>query len=133
MLYEYTGFRNCYSKCDLEIIRSSRRTTLVICTERADNPGTSVTNCAAALATRVCQADATIDPETLLWVEHYPEQAASRGETPFPESWAMVIFTERDGPTFRQPTWYSLKPEEMQHIRERIVGGGGWSILPWRA
>ena len=33
-----------------------------------------------------------------------------------------MIFTERDGATFRQPTWYSLKPEEMQHIRERIVG-----------
>ena len=130
MLYEYPGFQNCYSKCELEIVRSSGKTTLVICTELPDNPGTSVTNCAAALATRVCQEDETIDPESLLWVEHYPEQVCGLGNPPFPASWDMVIFTEREGTTFRNPSWYSLKPEEMQHIRERIAGGGEWSILP---
>ena len=72
MLYEYPGFQNCYSKCELEIVRSSGKTTLVICTELPDNPGTSVTNCAAVLATRVCQEDETIDPETLLWGRALP-------------------------------------------------------------
>ena len=44
MLYEFSGYHNCDSKCDLEIVRSVGRTTLVICTELENNPGTSVTN-----------------------------------------------------------------------------------------
>ena len=51
MLYKFRGFHGCLSECDLDIVRSSSKTTLVICTELPDNPGTSVTNLAAELAT----------------------------------------------------------------------------------
>lgn len=64
MLYEYPGFRNGCSKCALAIRRRGQ-TTLVICTELEDTPGTSVTNFADHLATRVCQADETIAPPDL--------------------------------------------------------------------
>ena len=49
------------------------RTTLVICTELENTPGTSVTNAAEILATRLCQEDPTIALEGLIWVEHSPE------------------------------------------------------------
>ena len=122
MLYEYPGFRNCDSKCDLEIVRSVGRTTLVICTELENNPGTSVTNAAEIIATRLCQEDPTIDPEGLIWIEHYPERSAGRKQKPYPETWDMVVFTHRAGRTFRRPTWRRVSAEEVQTIRQKIAG-----------
>ena len=122
MLYRYPGFHGCLSHCDLEIIRSSSTTTLIICTERADNPGTSVTNLAAELATRVCEEDETIDPARLLWVEHYPPSPGIEGDC-IPATWAWVIFTEREGTTFRRATWQPLNVSEMQDILMLLKGG----------
>ena len=82
MLYKFRGFHGCLSECDLEIVRSSSKTTLVICTELPDNPGTSVTNLAAELATGICEEHETIDPAALLWVEHYPPPSHARGPRP---------------------------------------------------
>lgn len=121
MLYEYEGYRGCYCKCDLEVIRGGM-TTLVICTELEDNPGTSVTNAAELIATRLCQEDQTINPEGLIWVEHYPERSAGRWQKPFPETWDMVTFTYRDGRTLRRPAWHHSTAEEVQDIRRRIEG-----------
>ena len=121
MLYEYTGFRNCSSKCDLEILRRGQ-TTLVICTELADNPGTSVTNFADHLATRVCQADDTIDPTHLIWIEHYPERLAGRWQEPFPESWSLVTFSHRLGRVFRGPQWRHLSAGVVAALRRAVEG-----------
>ena len=121
MLYKFRGFHGCLSECELDIVRSASKTTLVICTELPDNPGTSVTNLAAELATRVCEEDETIDPAALLWIEHYPPHAMRGGLVP--ESWAWVIFTQRHGSTFRRPTWHHLKPEDMHEIWASLKGG----------
>ena len=122
MLYGYPGLRTCDSKCDLEIVRSVGWTTLVICTELENNPGTSVTNAAEMIATRLCQEDPTMDPEGLIWIEHYPERSAGRGQQPSPETWDMVVFTYRAGQTFRRPAWRRVSAEEVQTIRQKIAG-----------
>ena len=119
MLYEYPSNFGGNAKCDLEIIRSPGPIALVICTELEDNPGTSVTNAAARIATRLCQEDRTIDPEGLIWVEHYPERSAGPGR-PLPESWDVVRFTARDGRTFRRPSWRHSTAEEIAALRERV-------------
>ena len=117
MLYQYPGRLNCYSKCDLEIIRG-RSTTLVICSERADNPGTSVTNAAARIATCLCHDDRSIAPKGLLWVEHTP--ALGRGRQRKPERWCRVTLTARDGRTFDRPAWEPIPAEDVQALRQRI-------------
>lgn len=119
MLYTYPSNFGGAAKCDLEIIHSPGQTTLVICTELADNPGTSVTNAAERIATRLCHKDPTIDPEGLIWVEHYPERSAGPGR-PLPESWDMVTFTDRADRTFRRPAWRHSTAEEVQALRERV-------------
>lgn len=119
MLYEYPSNFSGNAKCDLEIIRSPGRVTLVICTELEDNPGTSVTNAAERIATRPCHEDPAIDPEGLIWVEHYPERSAGPGRT-LPESWDMVTFTYHDDRTFRRPEWRYTTVEAVQGIRERV-------------
>lgn len=82
--FEYPGFHGCRSGCGLEIVPLPDGRTLVIATERADNPGTSVTNVAEHLASFVCDRFG-IDPDKLVWVEHYgygnclsPERAYDR-------------------------------------------------------
>ena len=72
MIYNYTGFHGCDSKCELQIINN-----LVIATEIPENEGTSVTNMAEHLATMVCQTFG-IEPKHLIWIEHYPERANGR-------------------------------------------------------
>ena len=68
--FEYQGFHGCRSCCGLEIIPLADGRTLVIATELADNPGTSVTNVAEHLASFVCERFG-IETEKLVWVEHY--------------------------------------------------------------
>ena len=118
MLYQYPGVLNCYSKCDLEIIRGGT-TTLVICSERADNPGTSVTDAAARIATCLCHDDRTIAPEGVIWVEHTP--ALGRGRRSQPERWCRVTFTSRDGRIFDRPAWEPTTAEAVQALRQRVA------------
>ena len=121
MLYAYPSNFGGDAKCDLEIIRGGT-TTLVICTELNDNPGTSITNFAEGLATLVCQADATIDPRHLIWIEHYPERMAGRWQDPFPETWDVVTFQERTGRVFRGPHWRRVSVGAMAALRRAVEG-----------
>lgn len=68
--FAYSGFHGCRSICDLELITLSDGRTVAIVTERADNPGTSITNIAEHLASWVCN-QFQIDPDRLVWIEHY--------------------------------------------------------------
>lgn len=77
--FEYPGFQGCRSVCDLELIPLSDGRTVAIVTERVDNPGTSVTNIAEHLASWVCH-QFHIDPDRLVWLEHY-----GYASTPIPE------------------------------------------------
>ena len=68
--FRFRGLHGCRSHCDLEIISLDDRRTVIIATERSDNPGTSVTNIAEVLATLVC-AMLEVEPDRLVWIEHY--------------------------------------------------------------
>src|SRR2546421_12763932 len=68
--YRYRGFHGCESWCGLEIIPIDGGKTVIIATELADNPGTSVTNICEDLASVVC-VELAIDPSSLVWIEYY--------------------------------------------------------------
>jgi hypothetical protein len=99
--FEYPGFHGCRSWCDLELIPLADGWTAVIATERAGNPGTSVTNIAEHLASFVCNHFG-IDPDRLVWIEHY--------------AYASTTFPER---TFDLVTFVRLPP-----------GSVSWSVPP---
>ena len=71
MIFQYKGFHGCQAQCEIEIHRHPEFTA-VVCSERDDNPGTSVTNFAEGLATLIC-AEHKIDTATLVWIERYPQ------------------------------------------------------------
>ncbi|HYE17368.1 MAG TPA: hypothetical protein VEA69_02930 [Tepidisphaeraceae bacterium] len=68
---EFEGFHGRPATCDLEVVGLPDGRTLVIATERDDNPGVSVTNFAEGQATIVVNRFG-LDPERLVWIEHYP-------------------------------------------------------------
>lgn len=127
--FEYAGFHGCASFCALELVPLGDGRTLVIAIERADNPGTSVTNASELLASFVCDRFG-IDPAKLVWVEHYgyasptfPERGYDRVEfqrfhpdramglpaiTPACSTDSTVYFSE--------PQWLPMTSEEWEAL-----------------
>ena len=114
--YEFKGFWGCRSRCGLEVIRH-RSFDLVIATEIADNPGTSVTNVSERLATGVCK-DWGIPARSLVWVEHYPKRGREHEPYAPDESWDLVQFyLDPAQGRFANPVWFRLSEEQMDLLR----------------
>lgn len=92
--FEYRGFHGCRSWCRLEVLPLRDGRVAVIATEVEDNPGTSVTNVAEHLASFVCDTF-KIDPDKLVWVEHYAYGSAANPRRA--EEYDLVTFV-RLGP-----------------------------------
>jgi hypothetical protein len=129
--FEFRGFHGCRCVCDLEVIPIADGRTVVIATEREDNPGTSITNVAEHLASYVCDRFA-IDPEKLVWVEHYgypdPVNPKRRreydlvtfeGRKPELIRWSdAVLRSKPDGwpGHFDEPQWRPVKKEDWSSL-----------------
>lgn len=116
--FHYRGYYGCESHCTLAIYGN-----LVIATEADDNEGTSITNMAEHLATRVCH-QFQIDPLKLVWIEHYPERGGEWRSTPIKESWDFVTFQQiaesNDGaPRCLKPKWNPITPDKVQKLIEQ--------------
>jgi len=90
--FRYRGFHGNEAWCALEILPLADGRTVVIATETADNPGTSVTNVAEHLASEVCDRFG-IDPATLVWIEYYGYPSAVHPKEP--RTYEQVTFTRR--------------------------------------
>ena len=106
MRYNYKGFWSD-SYCDIEAHRRSDGKYVFVATEMRDNPGTSVTNYAEHLATAM-RRQYGLEPEDMMWIEHYPEARDRRKE-----SFDLVRFAV-EGDSFRRPVW--------TRITEQAVG-----------
>ena len=107
--FKYGGFHGCPSFCRLELIPLPDGRTVVIATELADNPGTSITNAAEILASFVCD-QFRINPDRLVWIEHY-----GYGNATCPErSFDLVIFSRTYSVKwsgsihFKEPRWQQM-------------------------
>lgn len=68
--YLYIDFLSCQCWCVLEVLSLPDGRTVVVATEVVDNASMSITNAFELLATDVC-ARCGIDPNQLVWIEHY--------------------------------------------------------------
>jgi hypothetical protein len=90
--------------------------SIVIVTDQDKGP--SVTNAAEVIATQVVQAFG-IDPERLIWVEHYPP-IKQKGGTSWEEEYDFVSLMW-DGERFTSPDWrYSSQLEVEQLLGEKL-------------
>lgn len=112
VLFQYPGYFGTKSFCMIEVLRKGDRKAVVIATEHADNPGTSITNRVEEIASRVC-AQYLINPADLVWIEHYPERGDRRD--PLPEVFDRVTF--KNPLSFQGPQWKRLTPAEVFALR----------------
>ena len=110
MRYNYKGFWNCDSCCDIEVHRRSDGKYVFVATELPDNPGTSVTNFAEHLATAM-RSQYALKPEELIWIEHYPEAQNRRKE-----DFDLVRFLGMEGDAFRSPVWTRITPQAVDEL-----------------
>lgn len=97
-------FKDCFKRPGEYRIRVFERGRKVVVIATDLDKGPSVTNAAPELATQVI-THFNIDPERLIWVEHYPRQDTRAKEgTAIGEEYDLVFF-EWDGEQFRHPAW----------------------------
>ena len=102
------------SKCGAEAYDN-----VVIVTELSDNPGTSVTNAAEAVASEACRRFG-IDPNSLVLIEHYPMT-----NDDFDETFDIVKLNVAPNATsmplgrdimFSSPQWTRISKEHVQAL-----------------
>ncbi len=111
-IYRYPGLWDLPARCGVEILRHDTGGATVILTELPDNPGSSVTNLAATLATRLRAARlADLAPAQIRWIEHYP--ARGQREATFDE---LTLTWDPAARTYRAPAWRRLTPDEIRQL-----------------
>lgn len=93
-VFEYEGLWNGRNHCYIKVHGNA-----VICTEAPDNHGTSITNAAEKIATKVCH-EFGIPRGELIWIEHYIHE----GNDEIGETFDLVTFSEAEGKLVH-PQW----------------------------
>ncbi len=111
-LFEYNGLWDAPSKCGLKIIEKTDK-TIVIATELYDiNPGTSVTEWTAPLATCISKEN-NIPFDRLVFIEHTRDTGSKLSFNS--ETFFQVTF-EIEEDKFVKPKWDQLKKEEIDSM-----------------
>ncbi len=119
-------------KCDLHVTWLDDGRIVVVASERDDNPGASVTNAAEFIATWAC-ARLELDPQLLVWIEHYP---ASRRRPRHSFDLATFKFQPGTGGagwptrffldkgqlpwTFGRPNWRPMTSDDFAELKLRM-------------
>jgi hypothetical protein len=111
-VYHFPGLWGVPSLCGLRLARHPDRHVLVVTELFDQNPGTSVTNFCAELATRLV-AERGLDPAKLVFIEHSPE-TGSKLES-YAESFHRVSL-QRDGARLVRPDWTELTRAEVDEL-----------------
>lgn len=112
--YHYKGYHNCNSVCGLTIIGNT-----VIVTELNENQGTSITNMAEDLATKICK-EFNILPENLVWIERYSEDPTSFSKRLREGTYDLVSFDFKNG-EFSHPTWKNISEDQFVQIEKKAL------------
>lgn len=111
-VYDYPGQWDVPSRCGLKMVKQTNRTVVIATELYAENPGTSVTNFCAQLATRICY-DFKIEPNSLVFIVHDPD---SRSKLSFLNEFFYRVDFDRDGERFVNPRWTQLGREEVNRL-----------------
>jgi hypothetical protein len=111
--FSFAGYHCRPAHCHLRVYVHPDRPTVVIASELASNPGTSITNRAEHLATLVCHT-ARIDPDTMVWIEHYPTDWR-------PERFSLVEFARDRGGRLAHPRWTHVSKARVEAMIGRSL------------
>ena len=108
----YAGYHGCASWCDIQVERTGED-VLVVVSERDNNPGTSITNCAEVIATAIAARLRDVPVGRLRYLEHYPAR-------PHREAAICEVIFEWSGRTAARPEWRHLGADGFDQLRGYI-------------
>lgn len=113
-IYTWTGFGNGFgkwdSRCRIRIFRPHPEQIVVIASDLGEDSGTSITNCADSLATLIVR-DFCLDPDLLLWIEHYP-----RNREKYPQAEFSRVHITWNGRKATQVRWSPMSQQEAEAL-----------------
>ena len=114
-LFQFKGRWDSPSKCGLKIVKRKDGKIVVIVSEIfRQNPGTSVTDWCAPLATQIFVEYQT-SPENFIFIEHAPDLQSKLAF--YFETFDLVNF-DWDGEKFINPKWTRLTREQVDELME---------------
>ena len=118
-IYNYPGYFDSPSACHLDLYERPDGAIIALCTELADNPGTSITNVTERLYTKIAK-EFNIAPGSLRCIERYAEESYNGGRDN-EESLAIVSFSwEHQGKRVHyvahHPMWRHITRAELETI-----------------
>lgn len=108
--YNFKGLWNVPSKCGLKVVQNKNMTVFIVTELYDENPGTSVTNYCAQLAS-LLREDYNANPETLIFIEHVPGRGSKLEN--YSETFDKVSF-KWDGKAFSDPKWDRISKEKVR-------------------
>ncbi len=111
-IFEFKGLWDMPSKCGLKIIRQEDKVIVIVTDLYHENPGTSVTEFCAQLATIITK-EKNIEPEKLLFIQHNPD-IGSKYEF-LTESFDLVGF-RIEGRQLAEPKWTKTSKEKVEEM-----------------
>ena len=111
--FHYLGMWNSPSVCGLKTVNRQDGKTVAIVTEiYRQNPGTSVTEWCAPLATLIMH-DLKCTPENFIFLEHTPDFGSKLAF--YEETFDLVTF-DRDGEGLINPVWTRLSRDKVDEM-----------------
>lgn len=110
--YDFKGQWDVPSRCGLKVVKNEKHTVIIATEIYADNPGTSVTNFCATLATVICN-DFNIDHEKMIFIIRTPETGSKL--TFMNENFYRVDFSW-DGSKYTEPKWKEIDKDLVDEL-----------------
>lgn len=105
--FAYPNYWNGETFCFLEVWKDQEGNAAVICTERNENEGTSVTNQCETIASLVIE-QFHLDIRRTQWIEHYPDRHSKSYDSSYDEQFDIVTFQKILEKPERLPRWNLL-------------------------
>jgi len=113
-IHEFEGQWGVESRCGLKVVENNDKRIFIVTELYAENPGTSITNFCAQLATRLRQKY-NVPPGDFVLVEHCPDRG-SRLE--FYRETFDIVKMGWDGDRFIDPDWERIEKDDL----DRMIG-----------
>lgn len=107
--FDFKGLWGRNSRCGLKIVKKADKTIVIVTELYNDNPGSSVTEFCAELATIICK-EFSINMDSVVYIQHIPEINSNLDF--YEEAFDLLKF-DRVGNSFTNPDWQPIERDQV--------------------